>query len=259
MIMELYQLVILAVATIASAIISNGVAIGAGIFLLPVLSLAFPAKVALGLGAPLMFASNVVGIKNYWGEWGDWRELLRFSAAATLGIVSGSCLINIIPNHLFKIGVGIFAITFSLFQLIKGHSARLGFRPLKAVCRSDTGLQGGKALALAVGFLGGLVTVLCHAGGAVWSTYFMGRNLDKRRLVSTLLLLFAFSNLLKIFTYWGIGILSPQSTLIVLAMSPVIILSSNFGNFLNKKVRPELFRDIVLLVILVAGVSLIIF
>ncbi len=256
--MEVHQLLILAVATTASAIISNGVAIGAGIFLLPVLSLAFPAKVALGLGAPLMFVSNVVGIRNYWGEWGEWRELLRFALAATLGIVLGSCLINIIPNHLFKIGVGIFAIGFSVFQLIKGHSARLGFRPLKAAL-SETGLQGSKALAVSVGFLGGLVTVLCHAGGAVWSTYFIGRNLDKRRLVSTLLLLFAFSNLLKIFTYWGIGILSPQSTLIVLAMSPIIILSSNFGNFLNKKVRPELFRDIVLLIILVAGISLIFF
>ncbi|MGO9175860.1 MAG: TSUP family transporter [Desulfobaccales bacterium] len=87
----------------------------------------------------------------------------------------------------------------------------------------------------------------------------MGRNLDKRCLVSTLLLLFAFSNLLEIFTYGGIGILSPQSTLIVLAMSPITILSSNFGNFLNKKVRPELFRNIVLLIILVAGISLIIF
>jgi uncharacterized membrane protein YfcA len=69
--MEVYQLVILAVATTASAIIANGVAIGAGIFLLPVLSLAFLAKVALGLGAPLMFVSNVVGIKNYWGSGGS--------------------------------------------------------------------------------------------------------------------------------------------------------------------------------------------
>jgi uncharacterized membrane protein YfcA len=44
----------------------------------------------------------------------------------------------------------------------------------------------------------------------------------------------------------------------MLAMSPIIIVSSNFGNFLNKKVPPELFRDIVFLVILVAGIGLII-
>jgi hypothetical protein len=257
-IVDFHQLLILAVATIASAIISNGVAIGAGIFLLPVLSLAFPAKVALGLGAPLMFISNVAGIRNYWGEWGEWRQLLRFFMAATLGIILGSFLINIIPNHLFKIGVGIFAISFSLYHLIKSSWARFRLRPLKAPSLNETSLQGGKILALVVGFLGGVVTVLCHAGGAVWSMYYVGRNLDKRRLVSTLLLLFAFSNLLKIFTYWGIGILSLHSTLIMLAMSPIIIVSSNFGNFLNKKVPPELFRDIVFLVILVAGIGLII-
>ncbi|MGP8050955.1 MAG: sulfite exporter TauE/SafE family protein [Desulfobaccales bacterium] len=257
--MEVYQLVILAAATSASAVISNGVAIGAGIFLLPVLSLAFPAKVALGLGAPLMFVASLVGIKNYWREWGERRELLRLFIAAGLGIILGSCVINIIPNHLFKIGVGIFAITFSLYQLLKGSAARLWFRPLKAVSLGKTGLQDAKVLAVLVGFLGGFVTVLCHAGGAVWSMYFVGRNLDKRILVGTLMLLFAFTNLLKMFTYWGIGILTPKSTLIVLAMSPLIILSSNFGNFLNKKVRPELFRNIVLLIILAAGISLIIF
>ena len=255
--MEVHQLVVLAAATTASAVISNGVAIGAGIFLLPVLSLAFPAKIALGLGAPLMFISNVVGVKNYWGEWGEWRELLRFAIAAAVGIISGSFLINIIPNHLFRIGVGIFAVSFSLFQLIKNSSAWLWFRPLKAASLKETGLRGGKIFAVAVGFLGGGVTVLCNAGGTIWSMYFVGRNLDKRCLVSTLLLLFFFSNFLKIFAYWQIGILSPQSILIVLAMSPLIILSSNLGNFLNKKVRPQMFRKIVLLIIFVAGVSLV--
>jgi uncharacterized membrane protein YfcA len=256
--MEVYQLLVLAAATIASAIISNGVAIGAGIFLLPVLSLVFPAKVALGLGAPLMLISNVVGVKNYWGEWGEWRELLRFSVAATFGIILGSCLINIIPNHLFKIGVGSFAICFALYQLMKGSSLWLWFHSsLRPKSLNQTSPQGGKVLAVVVGFLGGVVTVLCHAGGAVWSMYYVGRNLDKRCLVSTLLILFTFSNLMKMFTYWEIGILSWQSTLIVLAMSPLIILSSNFGNFLNKRVRPELFRKIVLLIILVAGVSLV--
>jgi hypothetical protein len=42
------------------------------------------------------------------------------------------------------------------------------------------------------------------------------------------------------------------------AMSPIIIVSSNFGNFLNKKVSQELFLDIVLQIILVAGIGLLI-
>jgi uncharacterized membrane protein YfcA len=255
---DAYQLMILVGATVAAAVISNGVAIGSGIFLLPVLSLAFPVKIALGLGAPIMFASNVVGIKNYWREWGDLKKLLRFSFAATGGIFLGSWLIHFIPNHLFKMGVGFFAISFALYQLISNSSFWQRFPLGNRFSLKVADFQDGRFLETIIGFLGGVVTVVCHAGGAVWSMYFVSQKMDRRLLVSTLQIIFFFSNLLKIFTYWQIGILSIRSTLIVLALFPIIILSSNLGNYLNKKIRPKLFRTIVVLIILAAGISLII-
>jgi uncharacterized membrane protein YfcA len=250
------QLIILLLATVASAVISNGVAIGSGIFLLPVLSLVFPVKIALGLGAPIMFASNIIGIKNYWREWGDWKELLGFFIAAVVGIFFGSQLINYIPNHLFKLGVAIFAISFALYQLISDSSLWRRLQPGRFISLGISDLQDGKILGTLIGFLGGVATVVCHAGGAVWSIYFVSRKMDRRRLVSTLLLIFAFTNLLKIIAYWRIGILSIGSTFIVLALFPVIIPSSNLGNILNKRIQPELFRTIVVLIILAAGISL---
>ena len=71
--MESYHIIIIAIAVSGSAVIKNSVGIGAGVFLLPVLTLVLPPKVALGLGAPAMLISDLVGIKNYWGEW-DKRE-----------------------------------------------------------------------------------------------------------------------------------------------------------------------------------------
>jgi len=251
-------LIILLLATVAAAVISNGVAIGSGIFLLPVLSLAFPAKIALGLGAPIMLASNIIGIKNYWGEWGDWRELLGFFMAAVVGIFLGSGLIQYIPNHLFKLGVGIFAISFALYQLISNSALWRRLQPGRIMSLRISDLQDGKILGTLIGFLGGVATVVCHAGGAVWSMYFVTRKMDRRRLVSTLLLIFAFTNLLKIIAYWRIGILNIRSTLIVMALFPIIIPSSNLGNYLNKRIQPELFRTLVVLIILVAGISLLI-
>ncbi len=80
---------VLALATAASSLIKNGAAVGSGIFLLPVLALVFPPKIALGLGAPVMLASDLMGIRNYWGEWDDWHEILRIILAASVGIALG--------------------------------------------------------------------------------------------------------------------------------------------------------------------------
>lgn len=252
--MDLTQMVILGAATAASSIITNGTAVGSGIFLLPVLALVFPAKTALGLGAPIMFVAELVGLRLYWREWDDWRDISLLLAAATLGIVLGSCVISIVPNHLFKIGIGIFVSCVSLYQLIKNSSAWKKFRSRRNSAESNT--IPGKVACGVIGFLGGVATVLAHAGGAVWSTYYVRKRMDKRTFVATLILVFVLSNIFKMAAYLQIGILTTETTLIVLAMSPIVILSGMFGNFLNKRVNPVLFRTLVLLFILVSGISL---
>lgn len=253
--MDPLQLVVLALATAASSLIKNGAAVGSGIFLLPVLALVFPPKIALGLGAPVMLASDLMGIRNYWGEWDDWHEILRIILAASVGIALGGYLIHILPPQVFKRAIGVFAITFALFQLLKdvGRLPRALSLPRSLAIPP----QGGMVPSLLIGGLGGLATVLAHAGGMVWSIYYVGRRMEKRRFVATMILLFALSNAIKMGTYMQMGILSLRSTLIVVAMTPVIILSSNLGNRLNRRINPTLFRRIVLLLILVLGGSLI--
>ena len=112
------EVIIIAVAVCGSALIKNGVGVGAGIFLLPFLALALPPKLALGLGAPAMFISDIVGVKNYWGEWAK-KELMILIPLAALGVVFGTYLIKIVPDTLFKQGIGIFALAFSSFHIIK--------------------------------------------------------------------------------------------------------------------------------------------
>ena len=219
------------------------------------LALVFPPKLALGLGAPIMFAAEMVGLKNYWGEWDDRRDVSLLLVAAIVGIALGSCLINLIPNYLFKIGIGVFVVSFSLYQLFKDLPLFDRLRAQASGSRCGTGLPG-KVACGAIGFLGGVATVLAHAGGAVWSTYYIRRKLDKRRFVGTLILIFALSNIFKIFAYLRIDILSMETTLVVLAMSPIVIFSGMFGNMLNKRVNPVLFRRLVLVFILVSGIGL---
>ena len=63
------NIVIISIAGFFSGVIKTGVGVGSGIFLLPTLSLAFPAKIALGLGAPMLLASDIIGLRYYWKQW----------------------------------------------------------------------------------------------------------------------------------------------------------------------------------------------
>jgi len=253
--MDLTQLLVLAFAAAASSVIKNGAAVGAGIFLLPVLALVFPPKIALGLGAPIMLASDIMGLRNYWGEWDNWPEILRIILAASIGIACGGYFIHIIPGHLFKRCIGGFAICFSLYNLLRG--TRLAPQRLFSKFYKVPA-AGGVVPALVIGYVGGVATVLAHAGGMVWSMYYATQKLEKRRFVATMIMLFALSNLVKLVTYVEFDILSLNSTLIVLAMTPLVYLSSNLGNMLNRRMDPVLFRRVVLVIILVLGGSLLV-
>jgi len=58
--MSYFEIIIISIAVVGSAIIKNGGGVGAGIFLLPFLALVLPPKLALGLGAPAMLMSRSV-------------------------------------------------------------------------------------------------------------------------------------------------------------------------------------------------------
>lgn len=254
--METYQLIVLCAAAVASSFVKNSAAIGAGVFLTPVLASVFPPKIALGLGAPILIATDVASLKNYWGEWQNPKEVLRIGISTIPGAVLGAFIINIVPNQVLKIGIGIFAILFSVYHLTKESSLFGRIWPSPAVSTCDLPLCSSTASCTLVGVFGGLASILAHAGGLVFSLYYVGKKLDKRCLMASLIVVFCFCDVVKLVAYLNIGILSAHSCLIILAMAPVIILGGNLGNFLNQKIRTEVFRKIVLVLVFVSAVNL---
>ena len=244
---------IIAVAAIGSAVIKNGVGVGAGIFLLPFLSLVLPAKFALGLGAPIMLVSDTAGVVYYWKEW-DKRELFLLLPPAVLGVILGASMIKLIPNAQFRFWVGVFAIVFSSYQLLKMKLSN----PEASGEWANWIPKPKKTLAMLFGFLGGVASSVIHAGGLVMSPYLIQKSRDKRAFVGTFVLFFAIINLLKVFAYVKIDILNVEIVLLAVIISPLIILGGFLGNALNKRVSQKTFRAVVLAVILIIGISLLI-
>jgi uncharacterized membrane protein YfcA len=248
--MDASQWALIGVAMVGSAIIKNGVGIGAGIFMLPFLAIALPSKLALGIGAPAMLISDIVGIKAYWGEW-DARELKRLVPTGIVGVLLGGYLINIIPGAWFRLGIGIIAVLFAAIQLLKPMLQRRGGKPPSVTAPATIRSYGFAAWLF--GFLGGLASSIAHAGGMVMSMYMLQKETDKRRFVATFVFFFATMNLMKLMTYFKIGILTSEVAIWVAVMSPLIICGGVFGNVLNRRISQSIFRTVVLAIILAIG------
>ena len=88
------------------------------------------------------------------------------------------------------------------------------------------------------------------------SVHMIQKSGNPRIFVGTLVLFFAIMNIFKMIAYSNIGIIDGKAILLVGALSPAIILGGFAGNALNKKISQELFRLIVLVLILLIGVRL---
>ena len=252
--MSCYEIIICLIAVVGSAIIKNGVGIGAGIFLLPFLALVLPPKIALGLGAPAMLISDLVGVKNYWGEW-DLKELKLLLPLALTGIMFGCFLIKITPDILFKQCVGIFALLFSSYHFAKMIRARY-FSHKTIEKHPVEGSNWSSISTVLFGFVVGVAGTVAHAAGLMMSVYLIQKSDNPRFFVGTLVLFFAVMNIFKLIAYFNIGIFTSQTMLLVCVLSPAIILGGYAGNMLNKKIPQELFRLIVLILIFLIGIRL---
>lgn len=250
--LSVWEICMVAIAGFCSGVIKTGVGIGSGIFLLPTLSLVFPAKIALGLGAPIMLASDTLGLRYYWKQWASAAVLLRLLGAAAIGLVAGTILLPVIPAKAFRIGVGLFGMGYAIAML------RPSFKPvllLKNALGEFNKRQSGRQIYF-YGAFGGIATVLAHAGGLVWSLYLLAELKDKRAFVGTIVLMFFITNIYKTVTYVSIGILDVQSIISILPSIPAILIGSYLGNVINLKLNSSLFRNLVLVFIFIVSLNM---
>ena len=245
------EVAVIIVAGFLSGIIRSGMGTGVGLFLLPTLALVFPAKIALAFGAPLLLATDVFGLRNYWKEWIEPSHLIRLLLAATPGVITGTVLVNIIPAREFMLGVGLFGSAYALFQLFPNFVPE-HFK--KNLARAAS-LHAGKGI-YCYGALGGVATVIAHSGGLIWTIYLMNAVRDRRIFVGTTVIIYLLTDTYKTFAFLYLGLLSPDSLFAVLPAIPTVWLGCFIGNKVNRHLREAIFRKLVLVVILLGSLKM---
>jgi uncharacterized membrane protein YfcA len=251
---SLFQIAAIAVVILLAAFIKTGFGVGAGVFLSASLCLVIPPKMAIAIGGPVMFLTDILPVYHHRREI-DRPVLALLTFGSLAGIVAGGMIMSGIPDRGFGRLVGLFCGVFALQQLTslripgfvqpKGHSFLS--RPLP------------RWVGFVIGVAGGVASAISHAGGVIFSIYMLRLKMTKGAFVGTIVAVFLLSDILKIAMYLKMEFLTPQTLLILLWSIPAVVLGSFLGHLVHERMPAVVFERIILVFVLAVSIRLTLF
>ncbi len=220
---------------------------GVGVIATPIMSLVMPVASAAALLLPILIGADLLTFRHYKNQIN--KETIRILLpGALLGIVLGGLFFNQFSQReaLIKIGIGIIAIGFVVYQAVK----LLYQKKLESYTPSDTTGYG-------LGIITGFTSTIAHVGGPPFSIYVLPQNLPRNIFVGTTAVFFLIVNVVKLIPYSLLGLIQTGNIILTVLLIPVAMLGVQLGIWMNKRVNQNVFNGVVYLLLLLTGIQLI--
>ena len=158
---------------------------GLGMLTTPLCALAFNPREAVGIVLPLLCAGDLFSMYHYWGKW-EKQNLKFLIPGVVVGVLIGVHLVGRCSNRQFNVVIGVIAVGFVLFQVIK-----------EAVFRAEGAFAPNHRVGLPCGIGTGITSTFAHGAGPVVSMFLIPQQLPKEIYVGTTVLVFTFVNWIK--------------------------------------------------------------
>lgn len=234
-----------AAALVAAIFVFGGVVKGATGFGLPLttislLPLVVPFELALALNTLVVPVTNVAQVWAMRDPWGDIRATLPLVAGVAATVFLAASAVASLGEAALGAAMGALLVGFAVFSL-----AAPAFRAPPRL-RAPLGFAAGMA--------GGVVGAAFTAPGPIYAAYFAGLGLSRPRFIGTMGVAMVASGLLVSAAFWSSGILDgPRAAASLLCAAPSF-LGMWAGDRLARRLAPETFRRLVLLML--AGLGL---
>jgi uncharacterized membrane protein YfcA len=222
------SILLAAVAVLFIGLSKAGFGGGLGMLTTPLCVLAFTARgepptFAIGVLLPLLCAGDAFSLWHYWGKW-QRRNLLYLIPGVLVGVVVGVQLIGRFSARELNIVIGLLAVSFVIFQLVKERifAAEGAFAPNHKV-------------GIPCGIGAGITSTFAHGAGPVVSLFLIPQQLPKEIYVGTTVLVFTWINWIKMPFFVGQGIITRETLTLGLVYLPLIPVGVWLGVWLNRK------------------------
>ena len=223
-----------------------GFGAGVGVIATPLMALTIPVSDAAALLLPLLILCDIVAVYSY-GMGFHRRSIKLLMPGALIGIAIGSLFFGFFigMDHVMRVGIGVLAIVFVIFQATRAYiiGALKERRPHVA--------EG-----VLMGAIAGFTSTLAHAGGPPIAIYLLPQKLPATRYVGTSVIFFAIVNALKLPPYWALGMLKVGNLATITLLAPFTYVGVRLGLYMNNRVSQKWFDRIVYGVLFLSGLQL---
>lgn len=225
---------------------------GLGMLTTPICVLAFgmlgkPPSFAIGMILPLLCAGDAFSLYHYWKKWRI-KNLYYLLPGVIVGVFIGAWLVGRFSPRQLNVCIGLIAVIFVLFQLVKEYIFKLEkeFKP-------------NPVIGFPFGVAAGLTSTFAHGAGPVVSMFLIPQKMPKEIYVGTTVLIFTFVNWIKMPFFILNGIITKESFLTGMYYFPIVPIGVWLGVWLNKKIPEKSFVKLVYLFTFLTGLYLIFF
>lgn len=223
--------------------ISKGGFGGLALLAVPLMALTISPIQAAGIMLPILIGMDWVSVWSYRKSW-DKSLLLLTLPGAVIGIGLGWALARYVTEDFVLLSVGIIAIIFPLYSVLKP----------KRIEKSRFARS--KIMGSVAGTIAGFTSFVAHAGGPPFQAYAIPQQLEKQIYAGTAVMFFFVVNAVKLVPYAALGQFDRTNlttSFILLPLAPVGVL---FGVWLVKRIPQTVFYRILYGLIFCVGVKL---
>ena len=217
---------------------------GLGLVAVIVFASIFGARDSTGVVLPLLIAADI-GAVGIFKQHARWDYIRRTLPPAAIGVVVGTLILDRLDNSSFRPILGSIILALTSMQLM-----RLRWPDLFG------DIPHSRVVALTLGLLAGMTTMMANAAGPLVALYFVAVGLPKFEVVGTLAWFFFLINLFKIPFSVGIGVIHGSSLLFDLMLVPAVFLGLFGGRWLIHRVPQRAFDAMMLAFAGIASVRL---
>ena len=216
---------------------------GLAILIVTGLALVYGAKESTGILMPLLICGDILAV-IYYKRHVKWVYLIKLLPWMVAGVLVGVVLGKDLPEDLFKSGMAVI-ILISVAMMYYWER------------KKDRKVPNHLSFAALMGMMAGFTTMVGNLAGVFSNIYFLAIKLPKNEFIGTAAWLFFIINLFKIpFHIWSWGTINPASFQISLSLIPAVILGFLFGVSIVKKIKNDRYRQLILLLTGLGGLTI---
>ena len=220
---------------------------GVGILAVPLMALAFDAKLSVGILLPILIMADLFAV-SYHRHHGKWDHLKKLLPWTIVGILIGYFVLKEIDSSQLKPIIGLIVIAMISIR------AKSLFK--KDTQQEEEEVSHSKLFANSMGLMAGATTMMANAAGPVMTLYLLSMNMPKKKFIGTAAWFFFIVNWVKVPLMATQDMITTDTLKINLFVIPAVVAGAVAGIWLFKRIPQKLFNILALLLATAAAIKL---